>query len=317
MENIAYLFPGQGSQYVGMGKELYDNYKAAKDVFEEANESLQTDLKKLCFEGPADKLALTENAQPAILTVSYAAYRVYEELFNIKPVALAGHSLGEYSALVVSKALKFFDVVKVVRARGKFMQSAVPLGIGTMAAILGLAREKVEEACKEAQEEAYVQPANYNCPGQIVISGYVKGVDTASKISRIKGAIKTVKLAVSAPFHSKLMEPAAEKLASHFDYVDISEPEIPVISNVDALPNYSKKTLRDLLVKQVSNAVKWEDSMKKIVGDFKATRVIEFGPGRVLCGLMRKINRKVKVLNLENSANLHKIEKEIKDTEGA
>jgi [acyl-carrier-protein] S-malonyltransferase len=313
MENIAYLFPGQGSQYVGMGKELYDNFQIAKDVFHEANESLQMDLKKLCFEGPAEKLSLTEYAQPAILTVSYAAYKVYEQLFNIKPVALAGHSLGEYSALVVSKALKFFDVVKVVKARGKFMQSAVPLGIGTMAAILGLGREKVEEACYEAADEAYVQPANYNCPGQIVISGYVKGVDVASKISRIKGAVKTVKLAVSAPFHSKLMEPAAEKLASQFEYVQISDPEIPVISNVDALPNYSKNTLRDLLVKQVSNAVKWEDSMKRIVEDFNVSRVIEFGPGRVLCGLMRKINRKIKVLNLENNANLNKIEKEVKN----
>lgn len=313
MENIAYLFPGQGSQYVGMGKDLYDNYEVAREVFDEASESLQMDLKKLCFEGPADKLGLTEFSQPAILTVSYAAYRVYEKLFNLKPVVLAGHSLGEYSALVVSKALKFFDVVKVVKARGKFMQSAVPLGIGTMAAILGLGREKVEEACKEATDEAYVQPANYNCPGQIVISGYVKGVDIASDISRVKGAVKTIKLSVSAPFHSKLMEPAAEKLASHFDYVEISDPEIPVISNVDAEPNYSKNTLKELLVKQVSNAVKWEDSMKKTISDFKVSRVIEFGPGRVLCGLMRKIDRKIKVLNLENCANLNKIEKEVKN----
>ncbi len=314
MNDIAYLFPGQGSQYVGMGKELYDNFDVAKDIFNEANESLQFDLAKLCFEGPADKLALTENAQPAILTVSYAAYKVYETIIGLKPKIVAGHSLGEYSALVVSKAIKFFDAVKVVRARGKFMQSAVPLGVGGMAAILGLERNKVEETCEEVANESYVQPANYNCPGQIVVSGYVKGIDLAIDIARVKGAFKAVKLAVTAPFHSKLMEPAAKKLAEEFNYVEVNEPEVPVISNVDAIPNYSKKTIRDLLIRQVSNAVKWEDSMKNMIG-MGVNRVVEFGPGRVLCGLMRKINRKIKTLNLENVANIKKIEKEVNNAE--
>jgi [acyl-carrier-protein] S-malonyltransferase len=310
MPKFGFLFPGQGSQYVGMGKELYDNFQIVRDIFEEANESLKTDLKKLCFEGPQDKLNLTENAQPAILTISYAAYKVFESQFDMKPVAVAGHSLGEYSALVVAKAVDFFDAVKVVRARGKFMQSAVPIGIGTMAAILGLARDKVEEACMEATEESYVQPANYNCPGQIVVSGYVKGVEIASKLARVKGAIKAVQLAVSAPFHSRLMEPAARLLAKEFDYINAKDPQFPVISNVDAEPNYSKDNIRELLIRQVSNAVKWEDSMQTMI-NMGIDSVIEFGPGRVLCGLMRKINKKIKVMNLENPKNLKKIAEEV------
>ncbi len=312
MSNFGFLFPGQGSQYVGMGKELYENFTIAKEIFEEANESLKFNLRKLCFEGPESELNMTENAQPAILTVSYAAYKVFKNLYNINPLAVAGHSLGEYSALVVAKAVDFYDAVKVVRARGKFMQSAVPIGIGTMAAILGLARDKVEEACKEAAEESFVQPANYNCPGQIVVSGYVKGVELASKLARIKGAIKAVQLAVSAPFHSKLMEPAARMLAKEFDYVNVKDPVIPVISNVDALPNYTKENLRELLIRQVSNAVKWEDSMKNMI-NMGVNTVIEFGPGRVLCGLMRKINKKIKVLNLENIKNIKKLDEEVKN----
>jgi len=308
MGNLSFLFPGQGSQYVGMGKELYDNYQEARDVFNEACDSLQMDLTKLIFEGPEEELNKTENAQPAILTVSYASYKVLEKLFGYKPDFVAGHSLGEYTALIISGAIKFFDAVKVVRARGKFMQSAVPLGVGSMSAILGLEREKVEEACKEAAEVAYVQPANYNCPGQIVISGYNEGLDKANEIARGKGAVKTIKLAVSAPFHSKLMEPAAKRLADEFDYVKIEEPKIPVISNVDAEFNYSKKTLKNLLIRQVSNAVKWEDSMRNLIKKGVDT-VIELGPGRVLCGLMRKIDRKIKTFNLENLGNLKKLEK--------
>ena len=308
MDKIAFLFPGQGSQYVGMGKDLYENFPEAREVFEEASDSLGFDIKKLCFEGPEEELNKTENAQPAILTVSYAAYKVLKKHFPIEPIAVAGHSLGEYTALVTSGAIKFFDAVKIVRARGKFMQDAVPLGLGTMSAILGLEREKVEETCEEASKESYVQPANYNCPGQIVISGYIKGIEIANKIARKKGAYKTVKLAVSAPFHSKLMEPAARRLAEKFDYVKVGDFKYPVISNVDAEPNYTKENIKELLIRQVSSAVKWEDSMKKLI-KMGVNRVIEIGPSRILCGLMRKIDRKVKVYNIENSKNLKNIEK--------
>ncbi len=312
MNNYGFLFPGQGSQYIGMGKNLYDNFQIAKDIFNEANEALQFNIAKLCFEGPVEQLNLTENSQPAILTVSYAAYQVFRSLFAINPSFMAGHSLGEYTALVSAKSVKFFDMVKVVRARGRFMQSAVPIGLGAMAAILGLAKDKVEEACEEAARDSYVQPANYNCPGQIVISGYTKGVEIAVNLARLKGAFKAIQLAVSAPFHSKLMEPAAKKLADEFNYVEVSDPIIPVFSNVSAEPNYKKDNVRELLIKQVSSAVRWEESMTKML-QLGVDSVIEFGPGRVLSGLMKKINKNVNITNIENVANLNKIENEVKN----
>ena len=304
MTKFAFLFPGQGSQYVGMGKDLVNNFKAAADVFAEADDALGEKLSTLCFEGPEDQLKLTANTQPCILTVSIAVLRVLQEETDIIPSLLSGHSLGEYSALVASGALNFADAVRIVRKRGTFMQEAVPVGLGGMAAILGMETKAVEELCKESAQGQSIAPANYNCPGQIVISGHMEAVQRAVDNAEAKGAKRAVLLPVSAPFHSSLMKPAAERLLTEaLSPVEVNDLSIPVLSNVEADLYPSKEKVKELLSQQVDHPVRWIEEMDKMMAE-GVDSALELGPGKVLCGLMRKISRDVKMKNIENSETL-------------
>jgi len=298
MAKWAFLFPGQGSQYVGMGKDLKDNFKAAADVFAESNEALHEDLTKLCFEGPEDDLKLTRNTQPAILTVSIAALRVLQTESNITPAMAAGHSLGEYSALVASGALRFADAVAIVRQRGTFMQEAVPVGVGGMAAVLGMETDALEQICRESAEGQCVAPANYNCPGQIVISGHMEAVKRAAAKAEAAG-VRVVMLPVSAPFHSVLMKPAAEKLGKALEPIAVQELKTPVLSNVEADFYPSKNEVKRLLTAQVDHPVRWIEEMEKMIRE-GVDKGVEIGPGKVLNGLVRKISRETKVQSIEN-----------------
>ena len=298
MKAIAFLFPGQGSQSVGMGKELFENFAQARQVFEEANDALRFSISKLCFEGPGETLKLTENTQPAILTTSIAALRVLQNEKGFVPQLAAGHSLGEYSALVASGALTFGDAVRIVRLRGRFMQEAVPVGEGAMAAILGMEQGEVETLCKEVAGREMLAPANFNSPGQIVISGHSKAVERAVEGVNQKGK-RAVLLPVSAPFHSPLMKGAGERLAKELEGISIEDLKIPVITNVEAEINTSKERVKSLLVTQVSSPVRWEESMKRMVTE-GIERVLEIGPGKVLSGLMRRIDSKIETGNIED-----------------
>jgi [acyl-carrier-protein] S-malonyltransferase len=299
MAKWAFLFPGQGSQYVGMGKDLKQNFKVAADVFAEADEALHEDLSKLCFEGPEDDLKLTRNTQPAILTVSIAALRVLQQETGLVPAMTAGHSLGEYSALVASGALQFTDAVAIVRKRGTFMQEAVPVGVGGMAAVLGMETEVLEQICKESAEGQAVSPANYNCPGQIVISGHMEAVKRAAARAEAAGAKKVVMLPVSAPFHSSLMKPAAEKLGKALEPITVHDLKIPVLSNVEADFYPSKNDVKRLLTEQVDHPVRWIEEMEKMVRE-GVDKCVEIGPGKVLNGLVRKISRETAMQSIEN-----------------
>ncbi len=302
MGKVAFVFPGQASQYTGMGKELAEKYPAARAVFEEADQALGFSISKMCFEGTEEELKLTANTQPAILTVSVAAYRVLEEK-GIAPEYVAGHSLGEYSALVAVGSLKFADAVKVVRKRGTYMQEAVPPGQGAMAAILGLSPAVVQDACKRAAEHEVCAPANLNSPEQTVISGNAGAVKRAVEIASQLGAKRSMILQVSAPFHSTLMMPAQHKLEKDLKAIPFADLQVPLATNVDADTIRSGNEARDALVRQVSMPVRWEESMRLLL-DEGVNTFVEVGPGRVLTGLMRQIERSVTTLNVEDEKSL-------------
>lgn len=285
---LAFVFPGQGSQDVGMGKALCDASAAARAVFAEADDVLGYGLSKLCFEGPKDELTLTANAQPAILATSIATLRALEEDLSDKPAAVAGHSLGEYSALVAAGALRLGDAVRLVHLRGKFMQEAVPVGTGSMAAILGLGAEEVAAVCREVAGQQVVSPANLNGGGQIVIAGHKEAVDRACAALKTKGAKRAIVLPVSAPFHCALMHPAAERLAEELKRVEILAPQIPVVTNVEAAPCSEADRVPALLTRQVTAPVRWEESIGRLAAMGIET-IVEVGPGQVLSGLVRRI----------------------------
>jgi [acyl-carrier-protein] S-malonyltransferase len=302
--NIAFLFPGQGSQVVGMGKDLADRYPVAQQTFEEADEALGSELSRLCFEGPEEQLRLTENTQPAILTVSVAAWRVINEK-GVKPAFVAGHSLGEYSGHVAAGTLSFADAVRSVRNRGRYMQEAVPVGLGAMAAILGMSPDAVSAVCADAAQGEVCEPANINSPEQIVISGHTTAVERAVKLAEERGAKRAKLLPVSAPFHCSLMKPAQEKLAVDLKSIQFSAPQFPVVCNVDARALEQAEPAREALIRQVTGSVKWNESVQWLIARSVQT-FVEVGPGKILCGLMRQIDRSKKCLNVEDEASLQK-----------
>ncbi|KIL20892.1 Malonyl CoA-acyl carrier protein transacylase [Bacillus safensis] len=303
MTKIAFLFPGQGSQKIGMGKDLFDQEAVSKAVFEEADNTLGFDLSSMIFEGDAEELTLTFNAQPALLTTSIAILKKFEES-GIKADYAAGHSLGEYTALVAAGALSFKDAVYAVRKRGELMNEAVPAGEGAMAAILGLDKAALEEVTKEVTESGHlVELANLNCPGQIVISGTAKGVELASEKAKEKGAKRAIALEVSGPFHSALMKPAAEKFTDVLSKLDIADAKTPVISNVTADIVTSRDEIVTKLIEQLYSPVRFEESVERLI-DLGVTTFIEIGPGKVLSGLVKKVNRRLTTISVSDQETI-------------
>ena len=301
---IAFMFPGQGSQQVGMGRDLAAMYPVAQETFDEADAALGYRLSQLCFEGPEDKLKLTEITQPAILTVSVAAWRVLQSQ-GMTPSYVAGHSLGEYSGHVAAGTLAFTDAVRTVRNRGKYMQEAVPVGVGAMAAILALPAEEVEQVCAEVAQGEVCQAANLNSPDQTVISGNKAAVERATELAKKRGSKRAILLPVSAPFHCALMQPAQDRLAQDLSRLEFHNPEVPVMCNVDDALVRTGDTSRDALIRQVTGAVQWVKSMRALIA-LGVENFVEVGPGKVLCGLMRQIDRSRSCVNVEDEASLEK-----------
>ena len=301
----AFMFPGQGSQYPGMGRELAQSFACAREVFEEADAALGIAISKLCFEGPAEDLQLTANTQPAILTVSVAAARVLREK-GIKANYVAGHSLGEYSALVAAGALSLTDAVRLVRKRGQYMQEAVPVGQGAMAAILGLDPAVLDEVCREAAQGDIVSPANLNSPGQVVIAGSATAVARAMEIAKRRGAKRAIMLNVSAPFHCALMKPAQDRLSADLDVTPVADPLVPLVNNVNAAVVTSASIVREGLKQQVTAPVRWEESVRRLRAE-GVDLFVEVGPGKVLSGLVRQIDRAAECLRVEDSATLNDV----------
>jgi [acyl-carrier-protein] S-malonyltransferase len=301
---LAFLFPGQGSQSIGMGKELAEQFSVARATFDEADDTLGYKLSQVCFEGPEEKLRLTEITQPAILTASVAAWRVLEER-GLQPAFVAGHSLGEYSAHVAAGTVTFADAVRTVRNRGKYMQEAVPVGVGAMAAILGMDAAKVSDICREAAEAEVCEPANINSPEQIVVSGNAGAVERAVRLAGEHGAKKAVILPVSAPFHCSLMQPAQDRLGADLNSLQFQDPKTSVVCNVDAKMVTTGDASRDALVRQVTGSVRWEESVRLLISQGVET-FVEVGPGKVLFGLMRQIDRGKKCMTVGDAASLAK-----------
>ncbi|MBU3190114.1 ACP S-malonyltransferase [Clostridium bowmanii] len=304
MSKIAFIFPGQGAQYIGMGKELFENIESCKNIFNIADKELGFKLSEMCFEGELEELNITENTQPAILTTSIAALMALAQR-GIKCDVTAGLSLGEYSALVCSGVMDFKDAVKLVKKRGRFMQEAVPVGIGTMAAIIGLSADLVQEACSEARSSGIVEIANLNCPGQIVIAGEIASVELACMNALEKGAKKAMRLSVSAPFHTSMLKPAAEKLEIELQNIKLDDIAIPVLTNVTGDYIKSKNDIKANLKIQVMTSVLWETIIRNMIKDGVDT-FVEIGPGKVLSGFVKKIDRKLTVVNVEDMASLEK-----------